>query len=227
RKAKNLWFDDGNVVFLADDLAFRVYKGILSVISPVFQDMLSVPHPEDAKTVEGCPVVRDSDSGEDFTRFFEWAFHNHRDSLSESTKSMTSSHLMSLIRVARKYQVREAAETLIRRLERRLQTPMRFGAGADSLTWTENLERMNETCASVVLEARSAIEIVNVIRLVNGSATSPDAPVFSNTAIAVALFHCCVAFEEEPRLLREGVKRGGGIVEQLSSEDHERCVRAM
>lgn len=52
------WFEDGNIVLVAQDTAFRVHRGILSKASEVLCDMLALHQPADAETLEGCPVVR-------------------------------------------------------------------------------------------------------------------------------------------------------------------------
>ncbi|KAI0776673.1 hypothetical protein BD413DRAFT_226579 [Trametes elegans] len=39
------WLEDGNLTLIAGDVEFRVYKGPLMAVSPVFKDMLSLPQP--------------------------------------------------------------------------------------------------------------------------------------------------------------------------------------
>lgn len=55
------WFDDGNVVLIAEDTLFRVHRGILSHHSVVFRDMFLIPQPEELEKIDGCPVVHLSD----------------------------------------------------------------------------------------------------------------------------------------------------------------------
>jgi hypothetical protein len=59
------WFDDGNIVLEAEGKQFRVYRGILSENSVVFNDMFDLSRPGGEGEVEGCPVVRLSDRAED------------------------------------------------------------------------------------------------------------------------------------------------------------------
>ena len=40
-----LWFDDGNVILIAESTSFEVHKSILSSKSYVFKDMFSIPQP--------------------------------------------------------------------------------------------------------------------------------------------------------------------------------------
>ncbi|KAJ7225241.1 hypothetical protein B0H12DRAFT_1193319 [Mycena haematopus] len=69
-----LWFEDGNIVLEAGNTQFRVYRGILAARSTVFQDMLSFPRPPDSELIDGCPMVRLSDSGRDVTVFLRAIF---------------------------------------------------------------------------------------------------------------------------------------------------------
>lgn len=62
----SVWFDDGNIVFVAEGTAFRVYRGILSRNSDVFHDMFTVPQPPDEDKWEGCDVVHFTDSAADW-----------------------------------------------------------------------------------------------------------------------------------------------------------------
>ena len=59
---EEFWYEDGNVILIAQTVEFRVFKGILADVSPVFKDMLSLPQPADAETSHGCAVVHVTDS---------------------------------------------------------------------------------------------------------------------------------------------------------------------
>lgn len=69
---EDFWYSDGNIIIVARDVEFRVYKGLLADHSAVFRDMLAfpqppVPTPSNAGSAEDpCPVVHVSDSPEDF-----------------------------------------------------------------------------------------------------------------------------------------------------------------
>lgn len=73
-----IWLEDGNVVLQAEGTQFKVYRGILSLNSPVFKDMFSLPQPTSGEElVEGCPVVHLSDSAADVTYVLQ-AFFQRR-----------------------------------------------------------------------------------------------------------------------------------------------------
>jgi hypothetical protein len=55
------WFDDGNVILLAERVAFKVHRGVMSRASEVMQDMFALPQSEetipDSEKIDGCQVV--------------------------------------------------------------------------------------------------------------------------------------------------------------------------
>jgi hypothetical protein len=67
----DVWFDDGNLVIQAEEKSFRVYRGILSFASSVFRDMLSLAVLKESEAIDGCPVVRVSDSAADVSFFLK------------------------------------------------------------------------------------------------------------------------------------------------------------
>lgn len=71
KRDEEFWYDDGNIILVARDVEFRIYRGLLADHSPVFRDMFSfpVPPPESSSaadpTGDACPVVQLFDSPED------------------------------------------------------------------------------------------------------------------------------------------------------------------
>ncbi|EKM48685.1 uncharacterized protein PHACADRAFT_266208, partial [Phanerochaete carnosa HHB-10118-sp] len=58
-RSPDVWYDDGNVVLQVDDTLFKLYKGILSNESAVFQDMFSLPQPDTGvESYDGCLLVK-------------------------------------------------------------------------------------------------------------------------------------------------------------------------
>ena len=51
------WLEDGNVVLVAQNTGFRVYKGLLAAQSPVFHDMFSAAGLQADERYDGVPVV--------------------------------------------------------------------------------------------------------------------------------------------------------------------------
>lgn len=70
RQHESLWFEDGNLVVLSQDVSFRLHKTILSLHSEVFRDMFLLPVSADTEVIDGCPVVRLTDRAEHLALFF-------------------------------------------------------------------------------------------------------------------------------------------------------------
>ncbi|KIP04617.1 hypothetical protein PHLGIDRAFT_188653 [Phlebiopsis gigantea 11061_1 CR5-6] len=74
----NLWFEDGNVVLQAQNNLFKVYRGILSRESAVFEDMFSLPQPDtqspDSDIYDGCQLVKMHDDPSDLGHFLNCLF---------------------------------------------------------------------------------------------------------------------------------------------------------
>ena len=65
RQSEDIWYDDGNIVLIAEDMAFKVHRSILSRSSEVFRDMFALATPDFSgysPVVTTCPVVHLSDT---------------------------------------------------------------------------------------------------------------------------------------------------------------------
>lgn len=63
----DIWFEDGNVVLVAECVAFKVHRGQLERHSEIFRDLFSLPQPLDQPMFEGFPIVQLYDSPSDIT----------------------------------------------------------------------------------------------------------------------------------------------------------------
>ncbi|OBZ74901.1 hypothetical protein A0H81_05169 [Grifola frondosa] len=96
-----IWFDDGNIILIAGDTSFRVYKGLLAQRSEIFSDLFTVPQPLDAEEIDGCPVVRLSDSPQDLKYFLQIIF-NHS-TFFQLGKRIDFAAVSAIIRLGHKY----------------------------------------------------------------------------------------------------------------------------
>ncbi len=56
---------DANIIVRSSDLVdFRVHKSVLSMTSPIFKDLFSLPQPSDSETLDGLPMVQLSEDSE-------------------------------------------------------------------------------------------------------------------------------------------------------------------
>lgn len=79
RQHEEIWYDDGNVVLIAEASSFRVHKSILARHSEFFHDMFKLPQPPqgDASSDDvQCPVVHTSESAEDLAHFLDAIYNS-------------------------------------------------------------------------------------------------------------------------------------------------------
>lgn len=65
KRDSDLWFEDGNIILLCRDVAFRMYHGLLTRHSVIFKDLFAMAQPSGSETIESCPVVHISDPPDD------------------------------------------------------------------------------------------------------------------------------------------------------------------
>src|SRR6266852_4823619 len=73
-RVEKLWLEDGNLILVAGNALYKVYRGVLSRHSSVFRDMLAYPQPADSELIDGYPVVRLPDAEVEVTPFLEALF---------------------------------------------------------------------------------------------------------------------------------------------------------
>ncbi|OCH84595.1 hypothetical protein OBBRIDRAFT_697657, partial [Obba rivulosa] len=66
---KSLWFQDGNIILVAENVGFRLYRGVLAARSAVFRDLFQIPQPMDGETYENCAVIRLHDKAGELRHF--------------------------------------------------------------------------------------------------------------------------------------------------------------
>ena len=74
----DLRFEDGNIVLVAGNTALCVHRGVLSLKSTVFSDMISVPQPDARDMVDGIPAVRLHDDPQDLIWFIDSMYNGSR-----------------------------------------------------------------------------------------------------------------------------------------------------
>jgi len=74
KRHPELYFSDGTIIFVVESVAFRVYHGLLSSRSEVFNDMIAIGGPSTSGDgYDGCPIVvhLHGDLEEEFTHFIK------------------------------------------------------------------------------------------------------------------------------------------------------------
>ena len=65
KRSEEFWIPDGNIVLIAGETAFRVYRGLLTLQSTVFADLFASSSPCAEESYDDCPAIRLTDSPED------------------------------------------------------------------------------------------------------------------------------------------------------------------
>ena len=65
----DLWFEDGNVIIVAENVWYKLHRGILAKHSGVFRDMFQVADSSAGDSVQGCPTVSVTDDAQHMTLF--------------------------------------------------------------------------------------------------------------------------------------------------------------
>ncbi|KAJ7718972.1 hypothetical protein DFH07DRAFT_859833 [Mycena maculata] len=73
-RVEELWFDDGGTIIQAETCIFRVSRAILAARSLIFKDIFTAPQSPPSESMDGCPIVRLTDSAADVTVFFKAIF---------------------------------------------------------------------------------------------------------------------------------------------------------
>ncbi|KIM76197.1 hypothetical protein PILCRDRAFT_652388 [Piloderma croceum F 1598] len=190
------YFDDGNIILAVKNSHFRVYRGVLATLSPVFSDMFALPQPTKGEIlVDGCPVIQLDDSVEDWRTILSAIFP----SFEYIEKFSLPMHVVeTYLRLGTKYHMEEFRTQAVKRLS------YEFPATLEELDTMDNHSRIN-ACASY------ADEIFTVINL----ARSHDLPRVLPWAFTAACG--LLSFEDIFR-------KTGPTQPYLSQEDQQICV---
>lgn len=77
----DLWFNDGNIIVVADDTPFKVYRGLLSQRSEVLRDILSIPQPPTpnaSELMDGIPILHVSDTWKDLSYVLSALYNGYK-----------------------------------------------------------------------------------------------------------------------------------------------------
>ncbi|KDQ56620.1 hypothetical protein JAAARDRAFT_79138 [Jaapia argillacea MUCL 33604] len=94
-----MWYDDGNVILTAERIQSKVYKGVLSAHSEVFQDMFSLPPLPDEDKKDECSVVHLSDAAFDVEQLLKMMFERSYFTAGPQPMKVVA----ALLRLGRKY----------------------------------------------------------------------------------------------------------------------------
>jgi len=137
-RCSDLWLPDGSIILQAENILFRVYSGLLSLHSPFFRDLFSLPQPPSQDMYEGIPVVQMLETANDL-RYFLLAEQNP---ISMPISGNTDLRIvLSLLRLGTKYDVPHLKESTISVLEHIFPSTLGEWDETDEIR-----EELNEQC---------------------------------------------------------------------------------
>ncbi|KAJ7095737.1 hypothetical protein B0H15DRAFT_68879 [Mycena belliarum] len=164
------WFDDGNVILMSHNLAFKVYKGMVSQHSTMLRDMLDQ---QETEVVDGCPAIQLEDATIDISSFLV-VIHGCERAFQLNSKQDFMA-LVGVLRIATKYK----AEAL----RQRALLPLKRLYPSKLSQWDEVFE------SSSWLWHLDPVTVTNVARELSAFAVLPAAMAFlANSTLAEEAF---------------------------------------
>ncbi|PCH44677.1 hypothetical protein WOLCODRAFT_123932 [Wolfiporia cocos MD-104 SS10] len=189
------WYEDGNVVLVAQDVGFKVYKGLLAQRSEVFRDLFAVAQPTCDEMLDGCPVIHLDDDPQELKCLFDAL--QYGDKYINPSADMTFGTLAVIIRLSNKYHIQDLQDNGVARLK---------------AYYTDSFDDWNRNSLDDYFQyaPADAITAVNLARLTN-----------TPTILPIALYICCTL---QSSVLVNGLPVEGKEPERLSTEDLARCI---
>ncbi|KAI1795316.1 hypothetical protein LXA43DRAFT_1080214 [Ganoderma leucocontextum] len=196
------WFDDGNIVLVAQHTGFRIYRRLLAAQSTVFADMFTSSSAGADEAFDGCPVVHLTDSHHDLTHLLRVLLPTSpgiRYHTTDPERVRSFDETSSVVRLAHKYHIQSVQDQAMRALQEFFTT---------DFIAPYTLQRRPQWISVTRIQCIGA---VNLARLT-------DTPLL----LPAALYTCCFLRGE----LLDGWTREDGTVEHLCMEDLKRCLNA-
>nr|VWP01109.1 Two-component-like hybrid sensor histidine kinase 1 [Ganoderma boninense] len=193
KRDPDIWLEDGNIVIVARDVAFRTYRGLLTKQSTVFADMFGAGDLAADESLDGCPVVRLPDAPSDLKHLLHSLVPSTGRTLLQCKRPIAFPELFAIIRLSHKYNIEDLLGQGLHILKTLYTTSFRQFEG-DAYRHA-NLQYPHP---------EYHIGAVNLARLTNNLSILP-----------VALYHCCGLSGK----VMDGWTRDTGETEFLSAQD--------
>ena len=221
------WLEDGNIVLVACDTAFRVYRGLLAAQSSVLAELFnSIPSSTGQNIYEGCPMVPLSDSPEELRHFLRVLFPKtqrlyvsthparstrshiqhavyHRFYSDEEEPKVEFDQICAVLQLAHKYHVED--------VERQALSALKAHYTNDFDTYDDRDEDDPDTLPIAFSECEE-IHAIAAIRLAHLTGTPSILP--------TAFYECCIQGSK----VLDGYIREDGSEEHLEKADLKICM---
>ncbi|KAI0351202.1 hypothetical protein OH77DRAFT_1430000 [Trametes cingulata] len=196
---EEFWLPDGNLILVAGNKGFRVYRGLLGSQCEIFRDMFSSSNPDIGQRYDDCPVVPLADSPE-YLRYLlrvllpttHPSFFNH----GPAGRCVSFHEVSAILRLAHKYGIADLEQQALCALRTRYVKSFKE---FERDTYSENIDFFQI----------HAIGAVNYARLTGALDILP-----------FAMYECCTLGGS----IVDGWKREDGTVERLAHADLKRCL---
>ncbi|TCD63691.1 hypothetical protein EIP91_005096 [Steccherinum ochraceum] len=209
KQSDAFWLRDGNIILVAEKVAFRVHQSVLERKSEVFRDMLGLPQPEnaDSESLEECALVHVSDAAEDIRHLLSVLYDGDRVLGRKSPISMKV--VFALLQLAIKYEIdylRDEAISILQTLY--------------PLSYDEFVEQRQPKSALRITDRTENQDPIIIINLAWKHGL--------HSLLPGAFFACAKLSNKELIRATKGSGREDDLT-RLSDEDLERCLngRAM
>ncbi|KDQ56550.1 hypothetical protein JAAARDRAFT_207676 [Jaapia argillacea MUCL 33604] len=192
-----IWYDDGNVILIAENTGFKVYKGLLSEVSPVLAKMLSLPTID--KPLDGCQVLTLTDSASDVTHLFK-ALHKRHYFRDDATHPFAV--VSAVLRLGRKYCIDDLRGDALSCLETDFPCTLK-----EYLKFGRDWQAIDGSCGTTIEVIRLAreVDLLKILPVAFYVTSEFDSPMWLELAF-------------------DGKRQDDGTVVKLSSEDQARLV---
>ncbi|KAJ6508530.1 hypothetical protein C8R45DRAFT_967729 [Mycena sanguinolenta] len=179
------WFEDGNLILMTTDTAFKVYKGMVSQHSSVLREKFDNGA---AEIIEGCPAVHLDDSTADLSNFLT-AIHGCERSFQINSKQEFMV-LIGVLRIATKYKAHVLRQRALLPLQRIYPTKLS--------EWDHAFEGGS-------LMMWDSVTVINVARELSALSLLPAAMAFlANSTLAQEAFGPSI-FQTQPLRFAPGL----------------------
>ncbi|KAL6298870.1 hypothetical protein BKA93DRAFT_743330 [Sparassis latifolia] len=199
---RGLWYNDGNIILVAERRSFRVHKSVLSQHSKVFQDLFEIAQPDAEDGMTTCPEVPLQDRADDvhmlLQRFYgvNW--------FGDGNVEWSLEEVARLTRLAHKYQITDLLEQGMARLQAAFSDKL-----CDFDAYFSAQKGADGKC-SVATQWTDAIAVVDL-------AYATD----TLTMLPAALYVCA---QLDPYSICHGVVRADGTIASLAQQYQKLCL---
>ncbi|KAJ7781771.1 hypothetical protein DFH07DRAFT_791460 [Mycena maculata] len=180
------WFDDGNVILMSRDQAFKCYKGLLAQHSTMLREILETRTTE---SIGGCPAVQLDDSTADLSNFL--AVIHGSDRSFQLTSKQDFLTLVGVLRIATKYKADA--------LRQRVLVPLQRIYPSKLSLWDEVFE------SNSMIWHLDPVTVTNVARELGALSILPAAMAFlANSTLAQEAFGVSI-FQTQPLRFAPGL----------------------